>query len=119
MRRPFTFDGRTFDRELDFDRLKTQQQRVLVRLLDGAWHDLPTLREHCGSAADSRIRDLRKEPYSMVVDRRRVEGRPGVWEYRLDLGSVDDATVQKILDGDVPKTDEELDDDFLTSLQRA
>jgi hypothetical protein len=111
----FKFDGATFDRERDFHRLKTQLQRVLICLLDGEWHDTPTLRRLYGSAADTRARDLRKAHYgSMIVDERVKEGSRSVHEYRLDLERVDPLYVQLILDNDitVPKAPKTVPDEL-------
>lgn len=113
----FKFDGVTFDHERDFHRLKTLQQRVLMCLLDGEWHDAPTLRRVCrGSSADTRARDLRKEHYgSMLVHERAREGCPGVHEYRLDLERVDPVYVQLILNNEiqVPKAPKTVPDDVV------
>lgn len=111
----FKFDGVTFDPERDFHRLKTQLQRVLVCLLDGGWHDTPTLRRLYGSAADTRARDLRKAHYgSMVVEERVKEGSRSVHEYRLDLERVDPVYIQLILNNDivVPKAPKTVPDEY-------
>ena len=97
------FDGRTYDPTRDFHRLKTQLAKTFAILLDGEWHSLPELRDRCGSAADSRIRDLRKPRFGelQIYAEVRDEKQPGVWWYSLDLGSVEEAIGEAILEGEI------------------
>ncbi|VTR96021.1 unnamed protein product [Gemmata massiliana] len=82
------FDGVTFDRKFDLDRLGEQLRRVLLLMQDGKWHTIPEICAATGDMSQSvsaRIRDLRKEAFGgFTVDRqRRGDGRRGLWEYRL------------------------------------
>lgn len=97
----FPFDGETYVPDRDHQRLRTQLQKVFFHLLDGGWHKAPLLKKRYGSAADVRVRDLRKSWCgSMTVDERATEVA-GVHEYCLDLESVDPVWAQKILNGEV------------------
>lgn len=83
------FDGGTYDRQLDHDRLGTQLERVydvLVRHRDRGHITLRNLARAAGApeaSVSARIRDLRKSKFGgyNVDARRRDEG--GTWEYRL------------------------------------
>lgn len=71
---------------LDDARLTSNLARVLQVLLDGLWHTLLELRIVGGSAADSRIRDLRREEFGgfkIEAQRDPHDPRSGVWTYRL------------------------------------
>ena len=89
------FDGKTYNPELDEERLKAQLQRVLSCMLDRQWRTLEQISVTTGdnvSSISARLRDLRKTDHgSWKVDRRRVPGRKGLHEYRVrpvtDLGS--------------------------------
>lgn len=80
------FDGPDVTPE-DAARLSRQLARVRELMLDGAWRRLPEIAEVCEGreqSASARLRDLRKERFGgYTVDRRRVEGLRGVFEYRV------------------------------------
>lgn len=84
------FDGVTFDESEDGDRLRGQLGRVYSMMRGGQWWRLRELVELCGgteAAISARIRDLRKEKWGgHTVQRRRVVGANGLWEYRLADG---------------------------------
>lgn len=86
-----TFDGKTFDAELDESRLKAQLERVKRVMGDGQWRTLDEIAEatkdHLQSIS-ARLRDLRKPKFGgWLVDRRRRKGleEKGVFEYRVVL----------------------------------
>ena len=81
-----TFDGRTYRKQVDYQRLTTALQRVLYRLLDGRWHTLSTLRQIAPSA-DSRIRDLRKSKFGGFTILAEPRDAAGTWHYKLVGGS--------------------------------
>ena len=114
------FDGRTYDPEHDFARLKGQLAKVLGILLDGKHHTTDELRARCGSAGDSRVRDLRKRAFGgFDIDTSRIsEGSPH-HHHILDLDSADPAFVAEILEGKLklpPKPKIELPDDLRGAL---
>lgn len=80
------FDGDTYERDLDHDRLHSQLETVKQLMADGEWRTLDDIAFIVtGSVASisARLRDLRKEKFGgHLVDRRRGLG-PGVFEYRL------------------------------------
>lgn len=79
------FDGRTYVRGRDQDRLSRQLVAVRAILSDYEWHTLGDLAERTGepeASISARIRDLRKPRFGgHTVDRRHVAN--GLWEYRL------------------------------------
>lgn len=81
------FSGETYDPAQDKDRMKTQLGRVFDSMMDGGWHrlaDLAATVEGSEAAVSARIRDLRKPRFGAYeVQRRRVVGADGLWEYRL------------------------------------
>ncbi len=83
------FDGNTIEPEQDGVRLSGQMQRVHRLMHDGQWRTLHEIAEATAcleTAASARLRDFRKERFGRhVVERRRVPGRPGLFEYRLVL----------------------------------
>ena len=96
------FAGETFDPSLDLDRLTNNLQRVYALLLDGRWHTAEEIRSIGGSEGTRRVRDLRGATWGpLKVNRRRVEGSPGLWAYRLDLGTITRAIHARILGGGV------------------
>lgn len=87
------FDGRTYDRQFDYERLKTKFEKVFECMKDGRWR---TIDEICaitgidirGSAGVSaRLRDMRKAKFGgHTLNRRspKTTGREkGVHEYQL------------------------------------
>lgn len=85
------FDGTTFDQQADEDRLKTQLGRVHSLMANGAWWTLKELAERSGgteASVSARLRDLRKERFGgYTVERQRVPGANGLWQYRIVTGS--------------------------------
>ena len=82
------FDGETYEPVRDADRLTGQLRRVWNVASDGRWRTLATIADLAAPATEAavsaRLRDFRKARYGAhVVERRRVEGRQGLWEYRL------------------------------------
>ena len=81
------FDGETFDPKEDGERLTGQLARVRNQMADGRWFTLNYLASLVGGSeagVSARIRDLRKPKFGGYrVERRRVPGERGVWEYRL------------------------------------
>ncbi len=83
------FDGDTFEPAQDGIRLSGQMRRVYSLMRDGQWRTLHEIAEATAcleTAASARLRDFRKECFGgHTVERRRVPGRPGLFEYRLLL----------------------------------
>lgn len=81
------FDGSTCDPALDADRLETLLGRVLDLTSDGRWRTLREIAKSCGgseASVSARLRDLRKARFGgYTVERRRVVGANGLWEYRV------------------------------------
>jgi len=87
----YDFDGGTFDRERDGERLSRQYSACFSLMSDHKWWTLSKLSDevsirigkHASEASVSaRIRDMRKEKFGgHVVDRQNVGG--GLWVYRL------------------------------------
>ena len=80
------FDGATFDRERDGERLGRQMEAVKRLMLDGQWRTLADIADYAqGSeaACSARLRDLRKIRYGCFVVHRRYKAN-GVWEYRVE-----------------------------------
>jgi hypothetical protein len=85
------FDGATYDPAQDWRRLTKQLDRVRAYML--THEEWMTLAEICAVLAyppssvasiSARLRDLRKEKFGgYVVERRRVPGVPGLYEYRV------------------------------------
>lgn len=92
------FFGRTFDHARDYNRLKSNTQRVFALLVDGKWHPAHELRAVGGSEGIRRARSFREQQFgAMVVERERESG--GLWRYRLQLHTVDPAIAQAVLEG--------------------
>jgi len=83
------FDGETYLKERDGERMASQLERVRALMSDGHWRDLETIRIRCGgttASVSARIRDLRKTRFGACnVERRHVA--EGWWEYRLVRGA--------------------------------
>lgn len=89
------FDGATYDPAADQQRLSTQLGRVWAALADGQWWTLAQLAQHVGGSeagVSARLGDMRKSPkhgqppawwQGHTVERRRVAGVNGLWQYRL------------------------------------
>lgn len=84
------FDGSTYDPAQDKDRLNGQLGRVHAALKPGAWLTLADLAAASGgseASASARLRDLRKPKFGgHTIERRRVAGASGLWEYRMVAG---------------------------------
>lgn len=88
------FDGETYEREEDQERLTGQLDRVRDALRDGQWRTLQeivaTIAHRTGkidnvASISARIRDLRKKRFGgFVVHHRRRGGGGGTWEYQID-----------------------------------
>jgi hypothetical protein len=81
------FDGATYIRALDHERLGAQLLRVARVMADGAWHTLRGISGLTGdpeASVSARLRDLRKRKFGgHSVLRERVAR--GLWRYRLVL----------------------------------
>lgn len=82
-------DGDTFDPGTDTIRLNAQMRRVAAVMGDSRWRTLAELADQTGdpeASVSARLRDFRKPRFGgFAVLRRRREGSPGTWEYRLTL----------------------------------
>lgn len=83
-----TFDGKTYQAELDLERLASSLDRVKALMRDGRWRSLSEIAQRCGcseAGASARLRDLRKPRFGRYTVERRRRGDPkaGLWEYRL------------------------------------
>jgi len=92
-----TFGGAAYEPKLDRARLSLQIERVRLYLLRGEWKTLREMKAaleaiyapaHFPEASlSAQLRNLRKEPYRLRVERRRRDGvhgpGAGIWEYRL------------------------------------
>lgn len=84
--RVYQFDGRTYDPELDSERLSTQLGQVYRLMSDGAWRTLREIAESVGApeaSVSARLRDLRKERFGRQAVERQRMGEGGTWRYRL------------------------------------
>ena len=84
----FDFEGSTFDAVLDGARLSNQLRLVFDVMRDGKWRTLAEITSEIGGGSEAgvsaRLRDFRKKPFGLVVDRRRRSPEnAGVWEYQL------------------------------------
>lgn len=84
---PEHFDGDAYDPIEDDVRLTGQLQRVFHLMSDGAWHTVSQIVSMTGDPATSlpaQLRHLRKDRFgSYLVERRKVEGSRGLYQYRL------------------------------------
>lgn len=88
---PPDFDGETYDRDLDHERLTSQLNRVRAVLADGRWHTVSEVARAIGApdasvpSVTARIRDLRKTKFGgwFVQSRRAREDESGLWLYRM------------------------------------
>jgi len=81
-------DGRSFDQNLDSERLSSQMDRVIEAVSDGQYHDLNSLVAKCGGTTASisaRLRDLRKPKFGghTVTSTRVGDPRSGKWVYKV------------------------------------
>lgn len=81
------FDGVTYVKERDEERLTGQLRQVAAAMSGGHWYTLKELTERCNgseAAISARLRDLRKERFgSNYIESRFVS--KGLWEYRMIL----------------------------------
>jgi hypothetical protein len=69
----------------DKKRIKTLRDRVRNLMEDGSWRTLGEIKTAVGGSEagiSARLRDLRKAPLNLTVDKRRRNAR-GLWEYQL------------------------------------
>lgn len=83
------FDGATFDKKQDGERLTRQWRAIKKFMSDGEWRTLSTIETKLGypqASISARLRDLRKAKFgSHRVESRRVGTMRGLYEYRLIL----------------------------------
>lgn len=97
------FHGETFDREIDYQRLKNNTQRVFALLVDGGWHKPDQLMTVGGARWSARVRSLREPQFGhMMIESRRV--KDGLWEYKLDLKTVTSNAFRRIMEWDATCT---------------
>lgn len=85
------FDGATYDKSKDGERLTGLMGRVHALMSDDQWRTLAQIVTECGgteASVSARLRDLRKDKFkkrypSENVVRRRVENGNGLHEYRV------------------------------------
>jgi hypothetical protein len=83
------FDGETFDPAQDQARLSIQLEKVKALMLgDNAWRTLEEIGAATGirsvASVSARLRDMRKPRFGAYrVDRQRVPGGNGLYEYRV------------------------------------
>jgi len=82
------FDGDTYDREFDHERLGAQMRRVFMLMRDGRWRTLGEIEMMTydpQASISARLRDLRKEKFGghTIERQRRGPRENGIWEYRL------------------------------------
>jgi hypothetical protein len=79
------FDGGTYERERDQERLRAQLTRVLDLMRGGTWFSLAqiaALTGHPEASVSARLRDLRKVKFGAWVVERRYAG-DGLWQYHV------------------------------------
>lgn len=79
------FDGETFEKERDGERLTRQLDRVEKIMLDRQWHTLKQMAKDAGGSEASisaRLRDLRKTKFGgYTIEREYISN--GVFKYRI------------------------------------
>jgi hypothetical protein len=78
------FDGETYDKDRDGDRLRAQLAAVRNLMANGSWFTLAQIAAFTGhpeASVSARLRDLRKPKFGGWTVERRYAG-DGVWEYR-------------------------------------
>lgn len=89
------FGGKTYDAELDGERLEDQLSRVKAFLFaaQGSWvtlQSMPTWPGEGLAALTARARDLRKQKFGgFNVECRRRPGKPALYEYRILTSEAD------------------------------
>lgn len=80
--RLYVFDGETYDRKLDCERLSRLLDRVREFTVGTGPHTLAEIHSACGgteASCSARLRDLRKEGYEVV----RVRVKGGLYTYEV------------------------------------
>jgi hypothetical protein len=82
------FDGKTYNRKLDGERLGAQLLAVRSLMLDGKWRTLKEISEVLAkpqASVSARLRDLRKPKFGNYLVERRARGdrASGLFEYRV------------------------------------
>jgi hypothetical protein len=86
---PPDFDGETYRRLLDHERLARQFDRWCDLMRDGVWRSLRSQSRRLGepeASCSARLRDARKEKFGglvWIVQHRRRPSDSGTWQYRL------------------------------------
>jgi len=96
----FQFFGKTYDPVRDFARLKNNVQRVFSRMLDGEWHAITDLQTVGGSAARTRVSNL-KTAFEMPIESEPTDESGTLWKYRLILRDVDPEMARRVLEYDL------------------
>lgn len=90
------FHGRTYDADLDAQRLGAQLTRVIQAMSDGKWRTLSEIQSRIlamhakrdpEASLSARLRDIRKlyGEEAMESRRRTEDGIDGLWEYRSNV----------------------------------
>ena len=82
------FDGKTYERGVDLERLTRQLDRVFAVMVSGRWRTLAEIGRIVSapeSSVSARVRDLRKEKFGRHKVNRRSRGDRinGLFEYQL------------------------------------
>jgi hypothetical protein len=82
-----SFDGETYEEEVDHERLGAQFLRVFAVVRDGHWRSLKAISLACGdpeASVSARLRDMRKKKFGgHNVERERVDDDRGLFVYRV------------------------------------
>lgn len=83
------FDGGTYERKKDLERLTSQLGRVRAVMISGEWRTLVEIERLAAApqaSVSARLRDLRKDKFGgYEVHRRRLAGTSGLHQYSLHL----------------------------------
>ena len=81
------FNGDGYDAEKDHARLNGQIRRIYDLMHDGKWRTLEMIATATGdppASVSAQLRHMRKPRFGgHTVEKRRVVGTSGLWEYRL------------------------------------
>lgn len=91
------FDGATYDRERDHERLGAQALRVWSLMTDRQWRTLADIENATGdpqASVSARLRDFRKKRFGAHTIERRSRGDDtrGLFEYRLIVNTQQEQT---------------------------
>ena len=84
-----SFDGADYDDNLDYDRLKTQHDKIFNLMKDSKWRSLLSIEIETDApqaSISACLRDFRKPKHGLhTVNKRRVKGKEkqGWYEYQL------------------------------------